>query len=182
MTHEETLMFVETMQKYYNNVELTHKETKQLYYDALKKYTYQEMIETFDKLLETHKYCPKISDIVSMFLANKRNQSEYIKERPKIIRCRVCLDKGFVMYRDEQNRDYACHCDKCDSGEDWKHCGKGYGDSKSPYISESVTEVLNVSEIRRENEKLTREVIGMPDYVVAELRKHGISANIIFGR
>ena len=73
-------------------------------------------------------------------------QDKLQKTNVHIPSCWICLNKGFILYKDTEHREYIVHC-ICPSGQNWAYDGEKCEKNKSPYYIPSVKEKFDVEKI-----------------------------------
>ena len=66
-----------------------------------------------------------------------------MQRNAKVIRCKQCEDKGFVLFKqinENISYEHIAYCDKCEKGNDYKYCGKDY--YISPFSAYAVSKVF----------------------------------------
>ncbi len=76
-----------------------------------------------------------------------------MKEKIKVPKCFICMDKGFILYRKkvgEYEGEYVAHC-TCQAGEQYAYDGTQCEKQKNPYYIPSVAAELDHVGIAAQN-------------------------------
>lgn len=72
------------------------------------------------------------------------------KTKVYIPNCWICMDKGFVLYRDANHYEYIAHC-TCVNGYQWAYDGRKCTKNPSPFYAPSVAEKFDVEKLAADN-------------------------------
>lgn len=71
------------------------------------------------------------------------------KTKAHIPACWICMDRGFILYRDTNHYEFILHC-TCPRGQEWAYDGRKC-ERKSPYYAPSVAEKFDTGKIATDN-------------------------------
>jgi hypothetical protein len=67
-----------------------------------------------------------------------------------IPKCWICMDLGFVLYKDEKRREFLAHC-TCPNGSTWAYDGSKCENRPSPYYAPSAEQKFDTTQIAKTN-------------------------------
>ena len=131
------------MCKVFNRTEsLTDKDVIDIYFREVK--TYNNDYNVLEqRILQKYKYFPKPADLLET-ISEVKNELAKVKDKNKVFKqCDMCNGSGFVIIKDEKQREYAVACD-CENGDDKLYDGRTITDKRyrSPYVIKRYSEMF----------------------------------------
>ena len=115
-----------------------------------------DAVATF--FIETSKECPTINEFREMYKKNRRQR--YKESYDGTVKCWVCMDKGYFLYKEKvmgNMYEYVAYCDRCDAGPKQKYIGTQIQGDKNPYYTPAVSKLFDVNRIIEENKAKDRQ-------------------------
>lgn len=144
MTKQEFIKEFNILCDYYKAVDL--KENGNLldkYYDYLKNIDISDWKIIRNRIDLRYKYMPKIMEIQDVYSEYRSEIAREKEKEKKTYACKLCNESGFVIVRDNKNRQYAVACD-CRNGDDKIYDGRTIKDEKhrSIYVIPRYSQVV----------------------------------------
>jgi len=118
-----------------------------IYLNFLSKAKHNQMIDAVNKLKDNETFFPQIAVLNKYYkqqyaLINRREE----RKEDESLKCVWCNGKGYILERDEEERETIYHCTECSKGDKWKYKGweKEEKRYKSDYYTRGINEIYDV--------------------------------------